>query len=99
MEPQIGQIVLCAFPSTMYSFLPCDGSQASAIQYQALGALLGTNSSDNFTLPSLSLPSPLTASNASWQICVLGAAPPYDPGANDALAGEIDLFATGPNTF
>jgi hypothetical protein len=32
-EPQIGQIVLCAFPSTMYAFLPCDGSQAPYYNY------------------------------------------------------------------
>jgi microcystin-dependent protein len=99
MEPQIGQIVLCAFTSTMYTFLPCDGSQQPDYEYEVLGTLLGPNSSNNFTLPNLSLPSPLGTANASWQICALGASPPYQSSSNSALVGEIDLFATGPNTF
>ena len=83
----------------MYAFLPCDGSQVPYYNYETLSVLLGTNSSGNIPLPSLSLPSPLSGANASWQICALGASPPYASGSNSALIGEIDLFATGPNTF
>ncbi|HTU69863.1 MAG TPA: tail fiber protein [Candidatus Baltobacteraceae bacterium] len=99
MEPQIGQIVLCAFPSQLFDFLVCDGSEQSSGTYEGLSTILNTYT-DNylaFLLPNLTLPSPLSESSGSWQICAIGAYPPYN--ANSALVGELDLFATGPATY
>lgn len=96
MEPQIGQIVLCAFPSQLAGFLVCNGSEQSISDYVTLSAILGEQT-DTFVLPNIALPSPLPASTASWQICAYGISPPY--GQNSALVGEIDLFAAGPATF
>lgn len=97
MEPQIGQIVLCAFQSQLAGFLVCNGSEQPTYEYETLSVLLGVQTADTFFLPNIALPSPLSTSTANWQICAYGISPPY--GQNSALVGEIDLFAAGPATF
>jgi len=99
MEPQIGQIVLCAFPSQLFNFLVCNGSEQSANTYVGLSTILNSYTDDysSFLLPNLTLPSPFSESSGSWQICALGAFPPYN--YTSALVGALDLFATGPAAF